>query len=153
MTTAPTITPAAVSALAALVHEFRPDWDRRGIAAAIHHTANDGIPGPDLAFAFIRGAVDPANETPAALTHLNNRAWASDWYLPCKTHPHCRARRPNGQCADCWTDQHEDPNAGQCRDRGGKPIPDLARDLIGQVIRRPSPREATEPCNPEEVAS
>lgn len=128
------ITPAGISALAALVHEIRPDWDRRGIAGAAHQVAGQ-VPFVALAIAFLRGAVDPDNDTPAAIQHLDNRAWESGWYPPCRTHPQTRARRPNGQCAACWTDRREDPDAGVIRDRGGKPIPDEARQLIAATVR------------------
>jgi hypothetical protein len=92
-----------INALAFLMHELRPEWDTPGCVAALRRCPEVGL--GDLMIAVAKGAVDPANDTPAALVHLNNRAWDSDWYLPCKAHPNTRARRTNGECAACWTDR------------------------------------------------
>src|SRR4051812_39363793 len=94
----------AIAALAALVHEARPDWDEPGIAAAIRRCPPVGV--QDLMIAFARAASDPTNETPAAVTFLDNRAWDSDSYLPCKVHP-TAGRRTNGECGACYADRTE----------------------------------------------
>lgn len=123
------ISQRAVAALAALVHEIQAQagvtpWDEPGIAAAIRKTPD--VPLQQLAVAFTRGCLDPANLTPAVLADLNNRAWDSDWHLPCKTHPQTRARRTDGECAGCYADRRADESSVM-RDRGGRPIPDDAR--------------------------
>lgn len=98
-----TLSNQQINALAFLMHELRPEWDTPGCVAALRRCPEVGL--GDLMIAVAKGAVDQANDTPAALVHLNNRAWDSDWYLPCKTHPNTRARRTNGECAACWTDR------------------------------------------------
>jgi hypothetical protein len=83
------------------------------------------------------------NDTPAAIQHLDNRAWESDWYPPCRIHPQTRARRPNGQCAACWTDRREGPDAGVIRDRGGRPIPAEARSAVDAALSASKPPAAS----------
>jgi hypothetical protein len=107
MTTSRHITPAGITALAAFIHtDIRPDWHRRGIAATLHNLTN--LAPPDaLAIALIRGALDPANDTPTAIEHLNNRAWTTDAYPPCPTHPNA-SRRTSGECGGCYADRTAD---------------------------------------------
>lgn len=95
----------AVNALAFLMHEVRPDWDAPGCVAALRRVPQVGL--VDLVVAAVKCAADPANDTPVALVHMNNRAWDSDWYLPCRKHPEQRARRTNGECASCFADRVE----------------------------------------------
>jgi hypothetical protein len=122
-----------IAMLAGVVAEVRASlghstWDEPGIAAAIRHTA-EHTPMLELAIAFLRAAGDPANDTPAAIQHANNRAWDTDWYLPCKLHPETRARRLNGECASCWTDRNAASEALPLRNRGVPPAPDVRRQL------------------------
>lgn len=95
----------AVTALASLVHEIRPEWEQRGIAWAIHKLGERNLPLADITIAFVRGAVDETNETPAALVHLDNRAWESNAYPRCKRHPLTWGRRKNGECGGCYADR------------------------------------------------
>ena len=124
-----------VTALAALVHELRPSWDARGIAWAAHKL-RDTIPADALALAFIKGQADEANETPAALVHLDNRAWEDVTYPPCKTHPLVRGRRTNGECAGCYADRNASPTPGAITDRGGVPMPEQVRRQVAKALRK-----------------
>lgn len=130
------ITPAAITALAALIHETRPDWDRRGIAGAAHQLA-DTVPPIPLAIAFLRAAANPSNDTPYAIVHLNNHAWDTDGYPPCPTHPNYRARRVNGECGACHADRNADTTSVAHFTR--KPPPVDALTAIRAELRRPHP--------------
>lgn len=132
------ISPAGISALAALVHELRPDWDRRGIAGAVHAIA-ERVPAQPLAMAFIRGCTDQTNELPVAITNLENRAWENTW-PKCPRHPEERRRRPDGECAGCYVDRREDPDAVAAFDR--RPLPEPARELL--LRKRSKPEQAAE---------
>ncbi|HKN57134.1 MAG TPA: hypothetical protein VJX66_31910 [Amycolatopsis sp.] len=122
--TTPAIPQRAIAALAALVHTIRPDWHEPGIAAAIRRCPPIGI--PDIAIAFIRGALDPTNETPEALTHLNNRAWDTQHMLACPTHGNT-PRRTTGECAGCYADRIE---AGPLEPKPATPPPAPLRQLV-----------------------
>lgn len=132
----------AINALAVVMHELRPDWDPPGCVAALR-AVPPTIPVVGLAYTALRYASDPANTTPAMIADLSNRAWESFDPWPCKTHPQTRARRVNGECAACWTDRREDPDAGIIRDRGGQPMPDKARELLDGLLRATAPKTAT----------
>lgn len=62
-------------ALAELVHQLRPGWNRPGIAAALHAAA--GKPLPNLIRAAVDAALDPAAETPAVIKNRDGSAWSS----------------------------------------------------------------------------
>lgn len=128
MTTTRRITPAGITALAAFIHsDCRPGWDRRGIAATLHNLA-DLAPADALAIALIRGALDPANDTPAAIEHLNNRAWSGDGAPPCADHP-SSSRRPTGECGGCYADRTGDETSTAARTPTPPPRP--LRELVG----------------------
>lgn len=134
MTTPRRITPAGITALAAFIHtDLRPDWDRRGIAGTLIALA-DTAPAEALAFALIRGALDPTNETPAAIAHLNNHAWDSDGYPPCPTHGNT-PRRVSGECAHCFADRTGD-DTGAPTQRKGTPPPKPLRQLVADTRPR-----------------
>lgn len=119
--------------LASLMNACRPDWDVAGCVAALR-SLPPNLPVVEMAIAAMRLCGDPANRTPAVLTDLRNHAWDSDWYLPCREHPQTRARHTSGECAACRADRRGIPNAPM-RDRGGKPIPDEARELITAALQ------------------
>lgn len=62
-------------ALAELVHQLRPAWNRAGILAAVHAAS-----GKRTIEALVRAAVDAAfdrtAETPTAIMHRDGAAWA-----------------------------------------------------------------------------
>ena len=89
--------------IASLMHDVRPEWGVAGCVAALR--ALPDMPTSALTIAAMRYAGDPANTTPAMLADLGNRAWVSDWHLPCRRHPQNRAWRVNGQCASCYADR------------------------------------------------
>lgn len=90
--------------IASLMVAIRPDWQVAGCVAALRRLPD--LPTGALTIAAIRYADDPKNETPAMLSDLGNRAWVSDWHMPCKRHPENRGWRPNGECGSCWADRH-----------------------------------------------
>lgn len=137
----------AINALAFLMHEVRPDWDAPGCVAALRRVPEVGL--VDLIVAAVKCAADPANDTPVALVHLNNRVWDSDWYLPCKTHPKVRARRTNGECAGCYADRMEDSRP--ISDRGGVPMPEQARADVLAALDASIRARKTETVEPEEA--
>lgn len=125
------ISQRAIAALAALVHEARPDWDEPGIAAAIRRCPAVGI--RDLMIAFARAASDPTNETPAAVTFLDNRAWDSDGFLPCKVHPNA-GRRTDGECGGCHADRMEARTSPPTREATPPPAP--LREMFAAHTKR-----------------
>jgi hypothetical protein len=90
--------------VASLMVAIRPGWDVAGCVAALRRLPD--LPTSALVIAAVRYADDTANETPAHLSDLGNRAWVSDWHLPCKRHPLNRGWRPNGECGSCFADRH-----------------------------------------------
>src|SRR4051794_8959786 len=88
--------------IATLMVAMRPEWDIAGCIAALRRIRDMSV--SQLTIAAARYCGDEYNLTPAHLPDFTNRAWDSDWYLPCKTHPETRARRTNGECAACWAD-------------------------------------------------
>lgn len=99
-----------IRALAALVAaDIRPEWDTAGIVRKLHQVAHTAA-ADALAIAFIRGAKDPRNQTPAFIRYPNNRAWNDK--QPCPEHPKA-GRRPDGECAGHWADRiAADPEEG-----------------------------------------
>lgn len=100
--TTPAISKRAVAALAALVHELRPDWDEPGVAAEIRR-AVEHVPPMRLARSLLRAADDPRNETPAAIRFPDNACW-SDAPQRCNLHPNA-GTRTDGECGGCRADR------------------------------------------------
>ena len=128
----------AIHALAALMAEIRPEWQPPGCVAALRKLA--GMPLSELSIAAIRYAADDTNTTPGNLPNLTNRAWDSDWYLPCKTHPNTRARRTNGECAACYADRLAASEPLALR-RKGTPPTDDQRALMRASLTRQEPAD------------
>lgn len=146
--TTPGLSQRFVTMLAGLCHDTRaalevtPPWDEAGIAYEIRRHAH--VRPDALAIAFIRGATDPQNTTPAALSQDANRAWDAQHAWRCRVHPETRARRLNGECGACYADRHEDPDAVARFVR--QPVPDAALALAG---RGTSPERASPTGRPE----
>ena len=62
-------------ALAELVHQLRPAWNRAGIIAALH--ASTDKPLDQLIRAALDAAFDPDAATPAVIQHRDGGAWAA----------------------------------------------------------------------------
>lgn len=133
--------PQAVNALAALMHDIRPEWDPPGCVAALRRCPD--LPIAELGIAALRYTADPQNLTPGNLPNLDNRAWDNDGYPPCPRHPHYRARRTNGECGACYADRNAATPDGTTPDRGGRPIPAADRQTITAALHRATPDEAT----------
>lgn len=142
------ITQRDIAALAALVHSLRPEWDEPGIAAAIRRCPP--LPLDQVAIAFIRAAKNAANDTPAAVALLNNRAWDDDWYPPCKIHSEQRARRTNGECASCFADRTADDSGIPAR--RPTPPPEPLRQLVAAHTKREQAEQDTEQRNAQREA-
>lgn len=125
-----------IRALAALIHEIRPDWDSAGIASVLRVLATN-TPADKLAHAAIRGATDPTNRTPATLRYANSRAWADQ---PCEIHPGV-ARHISGECAGCHADRTADEQAAVTFTR--RPPTDRARQARAELTRRATPKTTT----------
>lgn len=87
--------------VASLMHAVRSDFDVAGCLAVLRRL---DVPTGPLTIAAMRYAQDPLNLTPAMLADLGNRAWVSDWHLPCKRHPLNRSWRVDGTCGSCFAD-------------------------------------------------
>lgn len=97
----------SIRALAALIHaDIRPDWDSAGIVAALR-SVRGTTTADKLAVAYIRGAADRSNRTPAFIRYANNRAHRDD--QPCTDHPRA-PRRPGGECSACFVDRLAEVN-------------------------------------------
>ena len=129
----------AINAIGFLMHEMRPEWDAPGCVAALRKLAD--MPLAELLIAAARYSADDTTTTPGNLPNLANRAWDSDWYLPCKTHPNTRARRTNGECAACYADRRaaSEPLALQ---RKGTPPTDEQRALMRAALSSQEPADA-----------
>jgi hypothetical protein len=113
------ITMTQAKTLAALLHELRPDWDERGLLAAIHG-AKDRAGNFDLAIAAIRAAGQPTNRTPAIIG-MEGPHWHPEQAAP---EP---AKRPGGvtRCIECGgfhhpADEHDPPEAERAYGRGAQ---------------------------------
>ena len=69
------ITRPQADALAALVHELRPEWDTRGIVKALFDARERGT-ALDVAHAAINAAADLTHRTPAVIA-LAGPHWPS----------------------------------------------------------------------------
>lgn len=105
MTTAGSITDLGVRALAAFIHEQRPDFDAAGIAAALR-ADRDTSDGWQLALRMIHRAADPRNTTPRL------QPFDAPALVGCRRHPGA-AIRTNGDCAVCFAERYEAPERGE----------------------------------------
>lgn len=64
-----------IRALAELVHQLRPEWNRAGVMSALQAAKEKPLP------ALIRAAIDAATDmsvsTPAVIRHRDGAAWAA----------------------------------------------------------------------------
>lgn len=104
MTTAHRMTDLQTRALAAFIHESRPDWDSAGVVASLR-ALRDDVDAWTLAIAMIRGAADGKNKTPGAPRYANNRCWDIDARPSCTVHGLQPRRADTGECAACYTDR------------------------------------------------
>jgi len=121
----------AINALGYLMSQIRPEWDAPGCVAALRKLAD--MPIAELTIAAARYACDPENTTPGNLPNLNNRAWDTDWYLPCKKHPHERARRTSGECAGCYSDRRAVTEPQPLQRQGTPPDPATRQKLLAAI--------------------
>jgi hypothetical protein len=122
-----------LNALAAVIHAIRPDWDPPGIVAALRRIT-ETVPLPAIVIAAGRYVADSTNLTPAHLADLGNRAWDSDGYPPCPTHP-TAGRRASGECGGCYADRTA--AQGPPAPRAATPPPKPLRQLVADT--RPAP--------------
>ena len=130
-----TITGAQAHALAALVHELRPDWDTSGISKALYAARDIGT-ADELSHAALYAAVDPRNRTPAVIAlagphWTRGRELASTSAVPgvsdprCETHDWERARA----CRACRSEALEATEQQRTLVRLGTP-PDRVRQIL-----------------------
>src|SRR5881628_1424674 len=102
------ISPNQARALADLVHQLRPDWDPRGIHAAIVAVRERGTHF-DICLATIRVAAEPTNRTPAVLK-FDGPHWQSAEMAPrtLTNHRLCpRCRDPHPPDTECTGRPHD----------------------------------------------
>lgn len=98
------ITAPQAKALAALLHELRPDWDPQGLLAAIHGARTKGS-NFELAIAAIRAAATPSVRTPAVIGMDGPH-----WHPEPAPKPHSRGPEPNTSCPRChWPHGPNEP--------------------------------------------
>lgn len=146
------MTKIELARLAAAINVLRPDWPitslQTFLANGHHHR-----PLRDVAVALTWIATDPDTHSPGRLNepgpwwHASRTADVPQVVNDCPRHPETGIRLDpvSGRtiCAGCHVDAHAD-DSGAIRDRGGRPVPDQARDVIQQVIHRPAtPDDAT----------
>lgn len=97
------MTRGQAEATATLIATLRPDWDHRGILAAIQ-TAAPRHTAPQIAIAAIHAATNPTNRTPAVIP-LNGPHWNTGPTTGPADGPHdrrpcviCRAPHEPGPC-------------------------------------------------------
>lgn len=100
-----TTTEKLIGHTADIMHSLRPDFDVAGCVAALRKL---DLPLGAVVIAAVRYAQDPANLTPAHLADFTNRAWDSDWHLPCARHPEETRRSTAGECRTCRSERLED---------------------------------------------
>lgn len=145
------MTPIELHRLAGAVSCLRPDWPASSLQAflARHFTHR---PPRDIAVALVYVALDTATETPGRV--LEPGPWwqaASTSDVPiavndCGRHPLSRLRvdlvTGASVCSGCHVDERAD-DTGAIRNRGGRPIPETARELVTKVLRPATPDDAT----------
>lgn len=89
-------------ALAELVHQLRPAWNRAGIHGALHAASIKPI--DQLVRAAIDAALDPDAQTPAVIQHRDGDTWTP----PRPTRPATNQPPP---IADLHLDRPADPDA------------------------------------------
>lgn len=140
----PHLSELGIRALAALVaNDIRPDWDTAGIASTLRAIAATTTPGR-LVIAFVRGAVDQTNRTPAFIRYPNNRAWTEQ---RCTLHPSA-GTRTDGECGGCHADRCGQPQPARF-DR--RPPTDEARQARAALHRPPMRDEPSMRATSEEA--
>lgn len=140
------MTKTELARLAAAINVLRPDWPIPSLQTFLtngHHHR----PLRDVAVALTWIATDPDTQSPGRLNEpgpwwsASRTADTPQVVNDCPRHPETGLRvdpvTGRTSCAGCWVDDHEADEPGRIDDRGGKPIPDQAREAIEQVIRRP----------------
>lgn len=64
-----------LKALAELVHQLHPTWNRGGILSAIHACQRPGRDLSSIIRAAVDAALDPDARTPAVICHRDGAAW------------------------------------------------------------------------------
>lgn len=67
-----------LKALAELVHQLRPGWNRGGILSAVHACQRPGRTLPSIIRAAVDAALDPDVKTPAGMQHRDGDAWTPE---------------------------------------------------------------------------
>lgn len=136
--------------LAAAINVLRPDWPTPSLQTFLGQHLHR--PLLDVAVALTWVATDPDTKTPARLNEAgpwwqaSRTADVPQAVNDCPRHPETGLRLDpvtgRTSCAGCHVDAHAD-DSGTIRDRGGKPIPDQARQVLAPVLERPGPQNAT----------
>lgn len=98
-----------LKALAELVHQLRPAWNRGGILSAIHACQRPGRDLPSIVRAAIDAALDPTADTPGAIQHRDGAAWNT-------TPKPTRSPADRSPCAGCGNIHSADDKTCQYRD-------------------------------------
>lgn len=101
-----TMTRSQAQALAALVHELRPEWDTAGVMGALSAARERGTAW-DVAQAALRAAEVPTNRTPAVIAMAG-----AHWSKPGATEA---APRPGVACQEPGHGSYLAHNCGACR--------------------------------------
>ena len=121
----------AINALGYLMSQIRPDWDAPGCVAALRKL--DDMPLHQVLIAAARYSADETNLTPGNLPNFSNRAWDTDWHLPCKVHPNTRARRTDGECAACYVDRKAITEPAPLNRQGTPPNEATRKQLLAAI--------------------
>lgn len=147
------MTKVELARLAGALHVLRPDWPADSLQTFLGQFLHR--PLRDVAVAMVWVTTDPDTRSPGRV--LEAGPWwsasrttdAPHVVNDCPRHPETGLRLDpvtgRTSCAGCHVDAHAD-DTGTIRDRGGKPIPDQARDVMQQAIRRPTPVATSEPA-------
>lgn len=111
-------TEGAAKALAELVHQLRPAWDRHGILAAVHAAHRPGRDLQLVAHVAIDAACDPSARTPAVITTRDRTTTQQPAQA---SQPTPADRRPCPTCHQIHT-----PDQTVCHRRGDVPTELLA---------------------------
>lgn len=123
------ITKDQAEALAALVHQLRPDWQTQGIMSALAKVRDRG-PAFDVAHAALYAAADPTIRTPAVIA-MGGEHWMRGKGLGETT------ASTTGRYARCPNEGHEHEPAHNCRMCRSEHLE--AKELAGhQVPRTPT---------------
>lgn len=98
------LTGRQLAALSELLHTCRPDWETRGIQAALRRL-DDTWTWPAICIHAITAAANTRNHTPDTIA-WHNPAADLEQFAPCPTHGG-KTRRPDGTYACCWAEGAE----------------------------------------------